>query len=162
MKNITCIRLKGINLKEERPGSIKEKHGVANDEISASCQIDKIIASFNEWRGQILSDLRTIIRNADPSIIEEVKWKKPSNPAGDPVWSAGGIICIANVLKKSVRLAFPKGAAIKDEQKIFNSRMDSRTVRAVDYYENSKIYPAVLASIVKQAVILTHRNKVSE
>ena len=161
MKNITCIRLKGKNLKE-RPGSTIEKHGVVNDEISASSQIDKIIASFNEWRGQILSDLRTIIRNADSSIIEEVKWKKPSNPAGVPVWSAGGIICIANVLKKSVRLTFPKGAAIKDELNIFNSRMDSRTVRAVDYYENSKIDPAALTSIVKQAVILTHRNKVSE
>ena len=161
MKNITRIRLKGKNLKE-RPGFTIEKHGVVNDEISASCQSDKTIACYNDWRGQIHSDLRTIIKNADPSIIEEVKWKKPSNPAGVPVWSAGGIICIANVLKKSVRLTFPKGAAIRDELNIFNSRMDSRTVRAVDYYENSKIDPSALASIVKQAVILTHRNKVSE
>ena len=110
----------------------------------------------------MLSKLRSIIRNADHSIIEEVKWKKPSNPAGVPVWSAGGIICIANVLKKSVRLTFPKGAAIDDRKNIFNSRMDSKTVRAVDYFENSKIDPAELVSIVKQAVRLTHQSNSSK
>ena len=147
---------------KEKAGSIKGKPGCVNDEIPASSQIDKIIASFNEWRGQTLAELRSIIRNADPSIIEEVKWKKPSNPAGVSVWSAGGIICIANVLKKSVRLTFPKGAAIDDRQNTFNSRIDSRTVRAVDYYENSKIDPAALVSIVKQAVNLTQRSNATK
>ena len=159
---------KGAGIQKDRKNekgkadSIKGMPGFVNDEIPASSQIDKIIASFNEWRGQTLAELRSIISNADPSIIEEVKWKKPSNPAGVPVWSAGGIICIANVLKKSVRLTFPKGAAIDDRQNTFNSRIDSRTVRAVDYYENSKIDPAALVSIVKQAVNLTQRSNATK
>ena len=161
MKKVTHARINQKNL-EEKASSIKGKSYSVNDEIPASEQIDKIIASFNEWRGVMLSKLRSIIRNADHSIIEEVKWKKPSNPAGVPVWSAGGIICIANVLKKSVRLTFPKGAAIDDRKNIFNSRMDSKTVRAVDYFENSKIDPAELVSIVKQAVRLTHQSNSSK
>ena len=86
--------------------------------------------------------------------MEEVKWRKPSNPDGVPVWSHDGILCIGNTLKESVRLTFPKGAAIKDPKKMFNSRMDSRTVRAIDVYEGEVVDEAALGAIIRQAVAL--------
>ena len=102
---------------------------------SASQQIDAIIEGTSGWRGEKLSQLRAVIANADPDIVEEVKWKKPSRPEGVPVWSRGGNICVADTLKNAVRLTFPKGAQMKDPKKLFNTRLNSKTVRAIDYFE---------------------------
>ncbi|MFG1414587.1 MAG: DUF1801 domain-containing protein [Thermoplasmataceae archaeon] len=107
-----------------------------------------------DWRDMKLSALRKIILGADPDIIEEVKWRKPSNPEGVPVWSKNGIVCIGNILKRSVRLTFPKGAAIADQHGLFNSRLDSKTVRATDFFQNDSIDSVGLESIIKQAVKL--------
>ena len=107
-----------------------------------------------DWRDMKLSALRKIILGADPDIIEEVKWKKPSNPEGVPVWSKNGIVCIGNVLKRSVRLTFPKGAAIADQHGMFNSRLDSKTVRAIDFFQDDAIKSMILRSIIRQAVKL--------
>ncbi|HEX2996049.1 MAG TPA: DUF1801 domain-containing protein, partial [Anaerolineales bacterium] len=96
----------------------------APDRKSASQQIDAIIRGADDWRGRKLSQLRSLIRKADPTAVEEVKWKKPSNPMGVPVWSHDGIICIADTLKSAVRLTFPKGAQMKDPKKLFNTRLD--------------------------------------
>src|SRR5664279_1962158 len=96
-----------------------------------SQQIDAIIQEPGDWRSETLSQLRALIRNADPAGVEEVKWKKPSNPMGVPVWSHDGILCVADTLKKAVRLTFPKGAHMKDPKKLFNTRLDSKTVRAI-------------------------------
>ena len=106
------------------------------------------------WRGETLSRLRAFIREADPALVEEVKWKKPSNPAGVPVWSHGGIICMGNVLKNAVRLTFPKGAQIVDPKRLFNTRLDSKTVRAIDFREGEAIDKAPLKALVIEAVAL--------
>ena len=118
---------------------------------TASKEIDDIIKGSGGWKGKTLSRLRILIAKADPKIVEEVKWKKPSNPAGVPVWSNEGIICVGNVLKNAVRLTLPKGARIKDPKKLFNTRLDSRTVRAVDFHEDDAINEAALKRMVNKA-----------
>lgn len=107
-----------------------------------------------DWRDSTLSQLRELILNADPSAVEEVKWRKPSNPDGVPVWSHDGIICVGNVLKAAVRLTFPKGAQISDPKRIFNTRLDSRAVRAVDFHEGDPIDASGLRKIVREAFAL--------
>jgi hypothetical protein len=87
-------------------------------------------------------------------MVEEVKWKKPSNPAGVPVWSHDGIVCIGDALKNSVRLTFPKGALITDPKKLFNSRLDSKTNRAIDVSEGEPVDDAALAALIRDAVRL--------
>ena len=124
------------------------------EEKSASQQIDDIIKAQSDWRGKKLSQLRSLIKKADPAIVEEVKWKKPSRPEGVPVWSHDGNICIADILKNAVRLTFPKGAQMKDPKKIFNTRLDSKTVRAIDFFEGDSIDDAALQALILSAVKL--------
>lgn len=133
---------------------MKSNMGHTPENMSPSQQIDAIIMQTNNWKRKTLTQLRTLIRGADPSIIEEVKWKKPSNPMGVPVWSHEGIVCLANTLKNAVRLTFPKGARIHDPTKLFNARLDSKTVRAVDFREGANVDEDVLVAIVKEAVDL--------
>ena len=121
---------------------------------SPSQQIDAIIKQPGDWRGKKLSQLRALIRKADPAVVEEVKWKKPSRPSGVPVWSHGGTICIADTLKNAVRLTFPKGAQIKDPRKLFNTRLDSKTVRAIDFREGEAVDEAALKALILEAVKL--------
>ena len=123
-------------------------------EKSASQQIDAIIKAPGDWRGKKLSELRALIKKADPAAVEEVKWKKPSNPMGVPVWSHDGIICIADTLKNAVRLTFPKGAQMKDPKKLFNTRLDSKTVRAIDFREGDPVNEAALKALILDAVRL--------
>jgi hypothetical protein len=121
------------------------------EDITPSKQIDYIIKNTPGWRGETLSKLRLIIRLADSRITEEVKWKKPSRPEGVPVWVLNGNVCIADTLKNAVRLTFPKGAQISDPNRIFNTRLDSKTVRAVDFFESSDLDEAALIDIVSKA-----------
>jgi hypothetical protein len=121
-------------------------------EKSASQQIDAIIKEPGDWRGKKLSQLRTLIKKADPAVVEEVKWKKPSKPSGVPVWSHHGIICIADTLKNAVRLTFPKGAQMKDPKQLFNTRLDSKTVRAIDFHEGETVDEAALKALILDAV----------
>src|SRR5215467_2790898 len=121
---------------------------------SASQEIDAIIKKHSDWRGEILSQLRAIIQFADPGLVEEVKWKKPSNPMGVPVWSHDGIVCIGESLKNAVRLTFPKGALVKDPKRLFNTRLDSKTVRAIDFYEIETFDKAALKALILRAVKL--------
>jgi hypothetical protein len=128
--------------------------GLADGESgeSASQQIDAIIEASGDWRGRKLSELRALIREADPDIVEEVKWKKPSKPEGVPVWSHDGNICIADTLKNAVRLTFPKGAQVKDPKGLFNTRLDSNTVRAIDFREGDALDEAALKALILDAV----------
>ncbi len=119
---------------------------------SASQQIDAIIKRSDDWRGKRLSHLRNLIMKTDIGMIEEVKWKKPSNPMGVPVWSHDGIVCIGETLKSAVRLTFPKGAQIKDPKRLFNTRLDSKTVRAIDFHEGDTVDEGALQALVLQAV----------
>jgi hypothetical protein len=118
---------------------------------SASQEIDAIIQKSDDWRGATLSRLRGLVLDAGPAIVEEVKWKKPSRPEGVPVWSFGGIVCIGEMLKNAVRLTFPKGAQMQDPQKLFNARMTSTSVRAIDFFEGEKVPDAALRALVAEA-----------
>lgn len=118
----------------------------------AAREVDAIIAKAGDWRGEILSRLRGIVLAADPAIGEDVKWKKPSKPEGVPVWSLDGIVCIGEMLKSSVRLTFPKGAQLKDRKKLLNARLDSKSVRAIDFREGEKLPEAALKALVLEAV----------
>src|ERR671922_869642 len=109
---------------------------------SVSQHIDAIIKEPGDWRGKKLSQLRASIKKADPAVVEEVKWKMPSKPRGVPVWSHAGILCHADVLKNAVRLTFHKGAQMKDPKKLFNARLDSKTVRAIDFHEGEAVNEA--------------------
>ena len=123
-------------------------------EKSASQQIDAIVKGTEGWRGRKLARLRAVIKQADPAIVEEVKWKMPSRPEGVPVWSHVGIICVADTLKNAVRLTFPKGAQMKDPKKLFNTRLDSKTVRAIDFHEGDPVDEAALKALIREAVRL--------
>ena len=123
-------------------------------EKSTTQQIDAIIKNQADWRGRKLSKLRTAIKKSDPAVVEEVKWKMPSKPMGVPVWSHDGIVCIADILKNAVRLTFPKGALMKDTHRLFNTRLDSKTVRAIDFYEDSDVDEAAIKAIILEAVKL--------
>lgn len=121
---------------------------------SSSQQIDAKIKSHGDWRGKTLSQLRALIKQADAGIVEEVKWKKPSNPAGVPVWSHDGIVCIGEALKNAVRLTFPKGAAMNDSKGLFNARLDSKSVRAIDLHAGDAVDEAALKALIVEGVRL--------
>jgi hypothetical protein len=140
----------------EESGELRMKTSTkpSPNEKSASQQIDVIINETTDWRGKKLSQLRALIKKADPAVVEEVKWKKPSKPSGVPVWSHDGIICVADTLKNAVRLTFPKGAQMKDPKKLFNTRLDSKTVRAIDFHEGDIVDDAALKALILDAVIV--------
>jgi hypothetical protein len=120
----------------------------------AGQEVDAIIGHAGDWRGEMLSRLRGIVLAADLAMDEDVKWKKPSRPEGVPVWSVGGIVCIGEMLKNSVRLTFPKGAQLKDPKQLFNARLDSKSVRAIDFHEGGKLPEADVKALVLEAVRL--------
>jgi hypothetical protein len=124
------------------------------EDRSAAQQIDDIIKMPGDWRGERLAHLRAIITAADPAVIEEVKWKKPSRPEGVPVWSHDGILCVADTLKHAVRLTFPKGAQLQDPTQLFNTRLESKTVRAIDFHEGATVDAAALQALILDAVKL--------
>ena len=125
-----------------------------SSDISISRQIDAIIKEPGGWRSTVLSELRAAIKKADPAAVEEVKWKKPSRPMGVPVWCHDGNVCIGEALKNAVRLTFPKGAMIKDPKQLFNARLDSNSVRAIDFHEGDVVDQVALKALVVQAVRL--------
>lgn len=114
-------------------------------------QIDDIIKQYNGWKSDTLKRLRAIINKADPSIVEEVKWKMPSNPKGLPVWSRNGIVCIAQTFKNDIKLVFFQGPSLSDPKKLFNARLKS-TVRAIEFHEGDDIDEAGIKALVAEAV----------
>lgn len=123
-----------------------------------SQEIDDIIKKADKWKGDMLKELRAVILKTDSKIVEEIKWKMPSRPEGVAVWSNNGIICNADILKNAVRLTFHKGIDIKDPKKLFNTRLDSKTVRAIDYTEGATINEAGLKQLVKEAIKLNTKS----
>jgi hypothetical protein len=114
--------------------------------------IDHLIAKTPDWRGATLAKLRKVIQDADPEITEELKWRRPSNPMGAPVWEHNGIVCIGNVLKERVRLTLPAGASLPDPHKLFNARLESNKVRAIDIYEGDKLNETALRALIRSGV----------
>jgi hypothetical protein len=124
----------------------------AEDGLTASQRIDAKIASFDDWRGAMLGKLRALIREADPEVVETVKWRKPSNPAGVPVWEHDGIICTGETYRDKVKLTFANGASIEDPRRLFNSSLDGNTRRAIDFAEGAAVDAAALKALVREAV----------
>jgi hypothetical protein len=122
---------------------------------SASQLIDARIQELNDWRGETLARLRTLIKQADPGVVEEVKWKKPSNSMrGVPVWSHDGIICTGETYKNAVKATFAKGASLQDPSGLFNSSLEGNTRRAIDFHEGDKIDEKALKALFRAAVAL--------
>ena len=116
--------------------------------------IDTRIEELGDWRGEMLSRLRALIHQADPEVVEEVKWRKPSNPAGVPVWSHGGVICTGETYKAVVKLTFTKGASLKDPSGLFNSSLDGKARRAIDLHEGDAIDEEPFMALIRAAVSL--------
>ena len=121
---------------------------------SASELIDRKIANLEDWRGQTLRRMRKLIKEADPDIVEECKWIKPSNPSGVPVWSHAGIICTGEFYKTTVKLTFAKGASLQDPAKLFNASLEGNTRRAIDIREGEEIDAGAFKALVRAAVAL--------
>ena len=125
---------------------------------SASVLIDAKIKELGDWRGKTLAKVRQIIHEADPEILEEWKWVKPTSP-GTPVWSHGGIVCTGETYKSVVKLTFAKGAALKDPSGLFNSSLDGNVRRAIDIHEGDKVDEAALKDLIRAAVALNLKSK---
>jgi hypothetical protein len=125
---------------------------------SASALIDKKIKEFGDWRGKTLQKVREIIHQADPEIVEEVKWVKQGS-SGTPVFSHGGIVCTGEAYKSVVKMTFAKGAALKDPSGLFNSSLDGNVRRAIDIHEGEKIKEAALKDLIRAAVALNLKGK---
>jgi hypothetical protein len=114
--------------------------------------IDDMIAQTPDWRGATFVKLRKIIHDADPEIVEEVKWKRPSNPMGAPVFEHDGIVCVANILKERVRLTFFEGASLPDPTGLYNARLDGNKARAIDVYQGDKVNETALKALIRSGV----------
>jgi hypothetical protein len=125
---------------------------------SASALIDEKIKELGDWRGKTLAKVRAIIHQADPEILEEVKWVKPTTP-GTPVFSHGGIVCTGETYKNVVKMTFAKGAALKDPSGLFNSSLDGNVRRAIDIHEGDKVDEAALKDLIRAAVALNLKGK---
>lgn len=121
---------------------------------SGSELIDRRIRELGDWRGKTLERVRRLIREADPGVVEEVKWRKPSNPAGVPVWSHDGILCTGETYKDKVKLTFFQGAALEDPAGLFNAGFGGNTRRAIDLHEADEIDEGAFKALVRAAVTL--------
>jgi hypothetical protein len=131
---------------------------MADNKTNASELMDKRIRELGDWRGKTLSTVRGIIKEADPDIVEEWKWVKPTNP-GTPVWSHNGGICTGETYKNVVKLTFFKGADLNDPSGLFNSSLDGKVRRAIDIKENDTIDEGALRDIIREAVALNLKSK---
>src|SRR6266851_981434 len=134
------------------------KKSDSNEGRSAPERIDKRIAELGDWRGETLSRMRKLIKQADPDVVEEVKWVKPTNP-GTPTWSHDGIICTGETYKSVVKLTFAKGASLKDPAKLFNSSLDGNARRAIDIHEGEEVDESAFKALVRQAVAFNSSGK---
>jgi len=125
---------------------------------SASAMIDQKIKELGDWRGKTLARVRGIIHEADPEVVEEMKWAKPTSP-GTPVFSHGGIVCTGETYKNVVKLTFAKGAALQDPSGLFNSSLEGNVRRAIDIHEGDKVDEAALKDLIRAAVALNLKGK---
>lgn len=120
--------------------------------MSDAADIDSKIASLGDWRGDTLAHVRKLILAADPGIVEEVKWRKPSNPGGVPTWSHAGIICTGETYKDKVKLTFAKGASLADPSGLFNASLDAGARRAIDIREGEAVHESAFKALIREAV----------
>ena len=122
--------------------------------MTKSREVDEKIAQLGDWRGAVLGKLRALIKEADPAVVEEIKWRKPSSPAGVPVWSHDGMICSGETYKDKVKLTFARGAALEDPTGLFNASLEGGTRRAIDVGEGAAIDANAFKALVREAVAL--------
>jgi hypothetical protein len=134
-----------------------KKSGVSQDQ-PASDLISKRIAELGDWRGKTLGRMRTLIKQADPDVVEEWKWVKPTKP-GTPVWSHDGIICTGESYKSIVKLTFATGASLKDPARLFNSSLDGNVRRAIDIHEGEEVDESAFKALVREAVALNRSRR---
>src|SRR5262249_5280657 len=134
------------------------KKSRASQGQSASELISKRIAELGDWRGETLSRIRKLIKEADPDVVEEWKWVKPTKP-GTPVWSLYGIICTGESYKDVVKLTFAKGASLKDPARLFNSSLDGNLRRAIDIHEAEEVDESAFKALVRQAIAVNSSGK---
>jgi hypothetical protein len=139
--------VRGLELLMKKPVQVESAF------VSASAFIDEKIKGLGDWRGKMLAKVREIIHEADPEIVEERKWVKPTSP-GTPVFSHGGIVCTGETHKSVVKLTFAKGATLKDPKGLFNSSLEGNVRRAIDIHEGGKINEAALKDLIRAAVAL--------
>jgi hypothetical protein len=135
------------------------KKSTATGDESPSRKVDARIKQLDDWRGKTLSRVRTLIKQADPAVVEEWKWAKASSP-GVPVWSDDGIICTGETYKSAVKLTFAKGASLKDPSGLFNASLEGNTRRAIDIHEGDEIDEAAFKALVRAAVALNKASAV--
>ena len=126
----------------------------AKSRASPSKLIDARIKALGDWRGEMLARVRKLIKEADPEVVEAVKWRKPSNPLGVPVWEHAGIVCTGETYKAAVKLTFAKGASLKDPSRLFNASLEGNVRRAIDFHEGDKIDEKALQALIRAAVAL--------
>jgi hypothetical protein len=133
----------------------KSKNAVeqAKGGASPSRLIDAKIKSLGDWRGETLAKARALIREADPEVVETVKWQKPSNPAGVPVWEHDGILCTGETYKAVVKLTFANGASLPDPSGLFNSSLEGNMRRAIDIHEGDRLNEKAFKALIRAAVI---------
>ena len=119
---------------------------------SESALIDAKIQSMGDWRGAALARMRRLIREADPEVVEEVKWRKPSNPSGVPTWSHAGLICTGETYRDKVKLTFAQGASLDDPSKLFNASLEAGTRRAIDIREGNEVGEDAFKMLIREAV----------
>lgn len=122
--------------------------------MSPSQMIDERIRQLEDWRGEMLAQIRALIRRADPEVVEDVKWRKPSNPMGVPVWSHNGMICTGETYKDKVKLTFAKGAALDDPSGLFNASLNGNSRRAIDIHHGDEMDEDALITLFRSAVVL--------
>ena len=127
-------------------------NGADRRTASPSELIDAKLAELDDWRGELLGRLRALIKQADPNVTEEIKWRKPSNPGGVPTWSHDGIICTGEVYKSRVKLTFASGASVDDPSGLFNSSLDGNVRRAIDFHEGDQFDEKAFKALVRAAV----------
>ena len=120
--------------------------------MTVAQEIDAKIAALGDWRGATLARMRRLIREADPAVEEDLKWRKPSNPAGVPTWSHDGILCTGETYKDKIKLTFARGAALDDPKGLFNSSLTGGTRRAIDIREADSIDEAAFKALIRAAV----------
>jgi hypothetical protein len=124
------------------------------EEKTGSQGIDEKLRTLGDWRGALLARLRRLIREADPEVVESIKWRKPSNPLGVPTWEHDGIICTGETYKDKVKLTFARGAALDDPSEMFNSSLEGGTRRAIDFREGDAVDEKGLKALIRKAVAL--------
>jgi hypothetical protein len=141
-------------MKKAKPQKINPQKTKPLKGKSPAQAIDARIKSLGDWRGKTLARARAIIKQADPEVVEEVKWRKPSNPLGVAVWEHAGIICTGETYKDKVKLTFARGASLDDPSGLFNASLDGNVRRAIDVHEGGKVNEKALKALVRAAVAL--------